>query len=60
MRPGNAGAKQVLGRSRARFFNRLEQFRGIATRYDNDPDNFLAAIELASARIWMRPHESAA
>ena len=43
-----------------RFFNKLKQFRGIATRYDNDPDNFLAAIKLASARIWMRHNESAA
>jgi transposase len=43
-----------------RFFNKLKQFRGIATRYDKDPDNFLAAIKLASARIWMRRNESAA
>lgn len=25
-----------------RFFNRIKQFRGIATRYDKDPRNFLA------------------
>ena len=43
-----------------RFFNKLKQFRGIATRYDKDPSNFLAAIKLASARIWMRHNESAA
>ncbi len=43
-----------------RFFNKLKQFRGIATRYDKCPDNFLAAIKLASARIWMRHNESAA
>ena len=43
-----------------RFFNKLKQFRGIATRYDKDPDNFLAAIKLASARIWMSHNESAA
>ncbi len=43
-----------------RFFNKLKPFRGIATRYDKDPDNFLAAIKLASARIWMRRNESAA
>ena len=43
-----------------RFFNKLKQFRGIATRYDKDPDIFLAAIKLASARIWMRYNESAA
>ena len=37
-----------------RFFNKLKQFRGIATRYDKRPDNFLAAIKLASVRIWIR------
>ncbi len=42
-----------------RFFNKLKQFRGIATRYDKNPDNFLAAIKLVSARIWMRSYESA-
>jgi len=36
-----------------RFFNKLKQFRGIATQYDKNPDNFLAAIKLVSARIWI-------
>jgi transposase len=31
-----------------RFFNKLKHFRGIATRYDKNPHNFLAAIKLAS------------
>ncbi|WP_188084461.1 IS5 family transposase [Sphingobium scionense] len=35
-----------------RFFNRIKQFRGIATRYDKDPANFLAAIKLICVRIW--------
>lgn len=43
-----------------RYFNKLKQFRGIATRYDRDPLNFLAAIKLASVRIWLRHYESAA
>lgn len=43
-----------------RFFNKLKQFRGIATRYDKDPANFLAAIKLASVRIWLRFYESTA
>ncbi|MGX5806247.1 IS5/IS1182 family transposase, partial [Bradyrhizobium sp. Arg314] len=30
-----------------------------ATRYDRDPLNFLAAIKLASVRIWLRNYESA-
>jgi transposase len=35
-----------------RFFNRIKQFRGIATRYDKDPANFLAAVKLVATRIW--------
>jgi transposase len=35
-----------------RFFNRIKQFRGIATRYDKDPRNFLAAVKLVAARLW--------
>jgi transposase len=35
-----------------RFFNRIKHFRGIATRYDKDPENYLAAIKLISTRIW--------
>src|SRR5918995_706991 len=41
-----------------RFFNKLKQFRGIATRYDKNPENFLAAIKLVSTRIWIRSYES--
>jgi len=41
-----------------RFFNKLKQYRGIATRYDKNPDNFLAAIKMVSARIWIRSYES--
>lgn len=36
-----------------RFFNKLKHFRGVATRYDRRPDNFLAAITLAAIRIWI-------
>ena len=36
-----------------RFFNRIKQFRGLATRYDRKPENFLAALKLASIRIWL-------
>jgi transposase len=43
-----------------RFFNKLKHFRAIATRYDKTPENFLAAIQLASVRIWMRYNESVA
>lgn len=37
-----------------RFFSKLKQFRAIATRYDRDPLNFLAAVKLAATRIWIR------
>ena len=35
------------------FFARLKQFRAIATRYDKTARNFLAAIHLAAANIWL-------
>jgi transposase len=43
-----------------RFFNKLKHFRAVATRYDKNPENFLASVKLASARIWMRFNESIA
>jgi len=36
-----------------RFFSKLKQFRGIATRYDKNPLNFLAAIKIVATRIWI-------
>ena len=41
-----------------RFFNKLKHFRAIATRYDKRDDNFLASVQLASIRIWIRFNES--
>lgn len=35
------------------FFCKLKQFRAIATRYDKTARNFLAAIHLAAAVIWL-------
>ena len=35
------------------FYCRLKQFRAIATRYDKTARNFLAAIYLAAAIIWL-------
>jgi transposase len=43
-----------------RFFNKLKHFRAVATRYDKRPENYLAGVKLASARIWMRFNESVA
>ena len=35
------------------FFCKLKQYRAIATRYDKTARNFLAAIHLAGAIIWL-------
>ncbi len=37
-----------------RFFNRIKHYRRIATRYDKLARNYLAAITLASIRLWLR------
>ena len=42
-----------------RFFNKLKHYRAIATRYDRRAANYLAAVKLASTRIWLRHYESA-
>ena len=43
-----------------RFFSKLKHYRAIATRYDKRDDNFLASVQLASIRIWIRYNESVA
>ena len=35
------------------FFAKLKQFRAIATRYDKTARNFLGAVHLAAAAIWL-------
>ena len=42
-----------------RFFSKLKHFRRVATRYDKLAANFLAMIQLASIRLWLRAYESA-
>jgi transposase len=41
-----------------RFFCKLKQFRRVATRFDKLARNFLAAVLLASTRLWLRSNES--
>lgn len=41
-----------------RFFNKLKHFRRVATRFDKLARNFLAAVLLASTRLWIRAYES--
>ena len=43
-----------------RFFNKLKQFRRVATRYEKLGANFFAFVKLASVRIWLRAIESTA
>jgi transposase len=37
-----------------RFFNKLKNARRVATRYDKTVDSFLAFIQLASIKIWLK------
>lgn len=41
-----------------RFFSKLKHFRRVATRYDKLAANFLAMVQLASMRLWLRAYES--
>jgi transposase len=42
-----------------RFFNKIKHCRRVATRYDKLAANYLAFIQLASIRLWLRVNESA-
>jgi transposase len=37
-----------------RFFNQIKQWQCAATRYDKLAANYLAFIQLASIRLWLR------
>jgi transposase len=39
-----------------RMFNRLKQARRIATRYDKTRLSFLAFLNLAAARLWLKDY----
>jgi transposase len=40
-----------------RFFNKVKQFRRIATRYDKLAENYLAALKLVVVGTWLRSDE---
>lgn len=42
------------------FFSKLKQFRRVATRYDKLAANFIAMVQLASIRLWLRNYGSTA
>lgn len=37
-----------------RFFNKLKQFRRVATRYDKLLVNFMGFVKIAAIAIWLR------
>jgi transposase len=37
-----------------RFFSKLKHIRRVATRWDKLADSFLAMVQLASMRLWLR------
>lgn len=60
--PAKANRKQAFSFSRwvyrqrnlvERFFNRIKQMLGLATRYDRRADNYMAALKLVATRIWI-------
>jgi transposase len=34
--------------------NRLKQFRAVATRYEKTAASYLAFVQLAASRLWLR------
>lgn len=52
--PANCDYRAYRDRNRIeRMFNRLKQFRRIATRYDKTAKSFLGFLCLAAAKLWM-------
>jgi transposase len=43
-----------------RFFSKLKHFRRVAARSDKLAANFLAMVQLASLRLWLRAYGSTA
>lgn len=54
-RPVDFDAELYKGRnSIERCFNRLKQWRGIATRYCKKPESYLAGLHLCAMLMWLR------
>jgi transposase len=51
-------ARQVLLEQRRMQMPKIKQCRRVATRYDKLAANYLAFIQLASIRVWLRVNES--
>jgi transposase len=53
--------KQYIKRNLVeRCFNKLKQFRHVATRYDRHASAYLAFAKLVAVRLWLRFYESTA
>jgi transposase len=61
--PSNPARKEPLVLDRAlyrlrnrveRSNNKLKQFRAVATRYDKTAASYLAFVQLAASRLWLR------
>lgn len=52
--PGFSAPLYKLRNAVERFFSKIKHYRAIATRYEKHPENYMALIKLAAARIWMR------
>ena len=54
-RPPNFNEQQYKDRNQVeRAFNRLKQFRAVATRYCKLKDRYDATVTIASIFIWLR------
>jgi transposase len=52
------GVPRVNDRRVERFFNKIKDCRRVATRYDKLAANYLAFVQLAAIRLWLRVNES--
>jgi transposase len=58
LRQHSPQSMHLIDSSIVRVFNKLKHFRRIATRYDKLARNFLAALLIASTRLWLRAYQS--
>jgi len=49
----------TAGHDASVFFNKIKRCRRVATRYDQLAANYLAFIQRASVRLWLRVYEAA-
>jgi transposase len=53
--PGPGQAEFVIcDQTIERLNNKLKQFRAVATRYDKTAASYLAFVQLAASRLWLR------